>query len=360
MKQKLNICFIFSKRYSFYPPDYSGRGLGGTESMLVLVSTKLAELGHNVTVFNCCYKEGSYKKVKWLSLWKLNKDFKFDVLIAVRWLSIFDNLEFTAKINGVWIHDSTLSGFRKYVQTKKLNLLLTLSKTQTKNIFSDGKGKSNLLFETRNGYDENIYTSELANLQKIENQVIYCSAPDRGLKYLLEYWSYLQEGIPNISLIITGSFALWGNTDEENELIFSDLYKKAKSYTNIKVIQRCSKLELAKLQATSKLMLYPTDFDEMYCISVLECMRVGTPVITSRRAALTERINHGEDGILINGNPMDKKYFLKFIEATEKVLKNEALWKTLSKNAMANTSELNILNLAKEWEDKFLTTLNTK
>lgn len=130
-----------------------------------------------------------------------------------------------------------------------------------------------------------------------------------SLEYLLNYWPAIKKAVPHATLLITGSFALWGNSDEENERFFKKLYDLTQKLDGVNLLKRIEKPEVAILQARSELMLYPTVFDEMFCISALECMSVGTPVISGKRAAMSERIRNGVGGYSLAGSP--KNLFIR-------------------------------------------------
>jgi glycosyltransferase involved in cell wall biosynthesis len=112
------------------------------------------------------------------------------------------------------------------------------------------------------------------------------------------------------------------------------------------------------LQTQSELMLYPTHFNEMFCISALECLSVGTPVISSKRAAMCERISHNKTGIIIDGNPKSILYKNNFIKATVDLLKNSTKKNTFAIKARADNEKMNFNNLAKDWERELQNRLN--
>ena len=85
--------------------------------------------------------------------------------------------------------------------------------------------------------------------------------------------------------------------------------------------------DLAKIQAESEIMLYPTDFNEMFCISALECLATSTPIITSKRAALIERVEDGRNGFLIEGKPGTDNFNTEFVNKAVSFLKSEKLKK---------------------------------
>lgn len=354
MSKKLSIAFIYPKRYSFYPPDYLGRGLGGTESTLVLLAKALAKLGHNVEVYNCCFRDGIYDGVLWKSLWAIDQDKKFDVVISLRLLETFKEYKFNSEIKAVWIHDEDLQGASQLDKSGEVNMWITVSNTQKKFIEKKEIIKSENWFITRNSFDEEIYTNSLRQINKIKNQAIYCSAPDRGLDYLLDMWPEIKERVPDSKLAVTGSFALWGVSDEENNRIFGEIYNKISKLKDVTVFQRLSKQELAKLQAKSEVMLYPTDFNEMFCISALECFAVGTPIISSKKAAMIERVESGKNGFLIDLPYKSSDYRKEFIDKACGFFENQNMKSAFSKSALDSSTNMNFEQLAKEWEVEFL------
>jgi glycosyltransferase involved in cell wall biosynthesis len=352
--KKLKIAFVYSKRFSFYPPDYGGKGLGGTESTLVLLARALARRGHSVTVFNCCFMPGVYDGVIWKQLWELNPQEEFDAVISLRLLEVFQNDVFKAPLRAVWIHDEALEGASELDEKGIVNMWISVSETQKGFIERKEKINQKNWFVTRNAYNEDIYTDELRKTKKVRNQTIYCSAPDRGLKFLLEMWPAIKKEVPDATLLTTGSYALWGTSDEENKRIFGDIYSSKEHLNGVSFLQRISKNDLATIQAESELMLYPTDFNEMFCISALECLAIGTPIISSKKAALIERVEDDRNGFLVDGNPETDNFKTEFVNKAVAVLKDENLKKELSLSASASVQGLDFENLAVSWETEFL------
>ncbi len=358
MSKKLKIAFLSAKRFSFYPLDYLERGLGGTETMLVLLSSALAKLGHEVKVFNCCYKPGSYSNVEWNHIWTFDPKENFDAVISLRLLEVFNDFNITSPIRGVWIHDDHLSGATQMDRAGKVNTWIAVSETQRRFIEKEEQINKDNWFVTRNAIDESIYNEALRKTKKVSGQVIYCSAHDRGLAYLLKMWPQITAKVANIQLVVTGSFALWGNTDSENDIFFKDMYALANKFDNIQLLKRVSKHDLALLQAQSELMLYPTCFDEMYCISAIECMSVGTPIISTCRSAMEERILHGVNGVLLEGSPNTEEFQEEFIVNSVDLLMNNEKRTNFAKASVQETRELSFNNLASEWESYFIKKLN--
>ena len=338
------------KRYSFDPQDYLERGLGGSESTLVLLAQALASNGHKVEVYNCCFKEGNYKGVDWKNLWRFDTTKHFDAVVSLRLLETFKTYNINSSIKAVWLHDESIKGAKKLDEDGTVNMWIFISETQ-KNIIQDKQNlKKENCFLTHNAFDEDIYNSKLREIEKIKNRAIYCSAPDRGLNLLLDMWQEIKQKVPDASLVVTGSYSLWGISDEENERIFEDIYSL--ELEDVYLFKRIPKLELAKLQAESEVMLYPTNFNEMFCISALECLASGTPIITSKRGALKERIQNGINGFLIDEAFESNEYRKKFIECTISFFKstNKRIY---FDNSVKSISKMNFEELAKKWELEF-------
>lgn len=356
--RKLKIAFISPKRYAFYPLDYLGRGLGGAESMLVLLAEALYKRGHKVEVYNCCFKPGLYNGVAWKSIWSFSENKKFDIVVSLRLLETFNDFKINSPLRALWIHDESLLGATEMDMLGKINMWISISETQKQFIEKKEHIKDKNWFVTRNAFDENIYNEKLRTIKKIHGQAIYCSAPDRGLTQLLNCWPEIKKNVPWAKLIITGSFALWGNTDEENDRFFEEIYDKLGKLKDVSLLKRYSKKNLAEAQAQSQIMLYPTIFNEMFCISALECMSVGTPIVSTRKAAMEERIKHNKTGYLVAGNPFTKRYQDNFIASVVELFKNDKVRYIFSSNSIQLTKDLNFANLAIEWEEEILNRLN--
>lgn len=344
----MRISFIYNKRFSIYPLDYLDRGLGGTEQTLLLLTEALVKIGHKVTVYASCYKTGKYKGVTWKNLWELNEKSHADVYIAVRFIDSFTDYKLNKNsLKILWCHDDYLPSITELLKSNQLHYVFAVSNFQRDLLIRLGISKE-LIYVTKNVFDANLYSPLGVKKKK---QFIYCSSPDRGLCYLLEMWPKIKKLYPDFKLKITGSFELWGMNKQENFTMTRKFRDKAYKLGDVELLGKVKKQELVKLQAESYAMLYPTDFYEMFCISALECQSVGTPVITSCLAALTERINT-DLGILVEGNPWDGNYQKEFINAV-KLLKDKRKWSKFSSNSVKISRDYLPELVAKEWESFF-------
>ena len=108
--------------------------------------------------------------------------------------------------------------------------------------------------------------------------------------------------------------------------------------------------ELAGEMSDAFLYLYPNTFGETSCISVMESMSLGVPVITSRKGALPETVHEG-CGILIDGDPYAEEYRRKFIESTVTAATDRVLWKKMHETCLEQ--DYTWKSVVDQWEKLF-------
>jgi glycosyltransferase involved in cell wall biosynthesis len=132
-----------------------------------------------------------------------------------------------------------------------------------------------------------------------------------------------------------------------------NIHKVSNDSESVVFMNNVPKLRLAQLQAESELFLYPTDFNEMFCISALECLSVGTPIIATRKGALKERVQNGKNGFLIKGKCNTEQYEREFITTTIAYLKNKTIKQHFILAAKKNAEHMRFDQLAQEWVEEF-------
>lgn len=349
----MKIVFVYPKRFAIYPPDYLERGLGGTESLFVTLTKELAKMGHKIIVYANAYKEGTYDHVEWRSIWRAHTDKEeYDFRVILRYLEAFD-YPLNVRKTVLWSHDNYYDDIKisELFVSKQLDNIIVVSKYH-KHITQNFLPKYvDRIIEIPNSYDSNLYNS-LRPTKKEKYKCIYCSVPIRGLDYLLDIWDELSKVLPEAKLYVTSDMTLWGSTKQDDRHVMNSLYLSLNSRKNIVRLGNIPKEEVAYHQATSELMLYPTDFDELFCISALECLSVDTPVISTYRAGLIERVTSENDGLLIKGDPRSSVYKEQFLDATlSRLMNNED--GEIQNEKISDVSSFAIENIAKIWNDFF-------
>jgi len=89
----------------------------------------------------------------------------------------------------------------------------------------------------------------------------------------------------------------------------------------------------------------------MFCLTVAESAVAGTPSVTTRAAALQERVDDGRTGFLIPGSIDDDETKRQFVDRAVAVLDNERLRDELGEAARDKAHEWSVKVVARAWED---------
>jgi FkbM family methyltransferase len=300
------------------------KGLGGSESAVILLSRELQKVGFSVTVFNNCLSsdpstsEGVFDGVTYHDLRVLHTPnaFKFDIVISSRsvipfiperyWNSfnypaaVFKQLKDNAKLKIIWMHDTFCSGdhiLEEMVMEGHVDELFTLSDFHTSYVLNcDHGAKRNFevlkrkTFITRNGAIN--YKPEVDVSKKQRNVFVYNASVSKGMVPLLEdVWPRIKQRIPEAKLKIIGGFYRFRDEigPDEQEKKFWQLHDRPQNKDlNIEFTGIIKQSEIAEILSQAGFMLYPGAFPETFGISSLESLLYNTPIITCRFGALEE------------------------------------------------------------------------
>lgn len=300
------------------------RGLGGSESAVILLSKNLAAAGFDVTVFNNCIdkesKEGVFDGVKYIDLQNLTEfdDYSFDVVVSSRTVipffpphlynivqnyqpSKFKKIKRNAKLKVVWMHDTFCNGdhlVEDMVTNGDIDEIFTLSDFHTAYVTScdHGHKKRNFevlkshMFMTRNGIVD--YKDEVDISAKDPFQYVYNASVTKGMLPLVEkMWEKIKKEIPQAKLKVIGGYYRFRENAEPDaqekkwrELVADPKY----AALDVEFTGIIKQSEIAEILAKSSFMLFPGAFPETFGISTLESLNYNTPLITTRFGALEE------------------------------------------------------------------------
>ena len=368
MNKQLDICFVDLSGLSYSAETLHTGTVGGSEAAILNLVETFSELQHNVTVFNDCEQEGKFNNVVWLDKSKIPTiKKKFDVVISSRCLDSCDPhnaffVDGTIKI--LWLHDYFLHPYAEdanqaegleliatYLKRNWVDYVFTLSDWHTHYLLQNMATQSfnghglykNRIIQTRNGFKP---WPQESNTRKDKNKFIYFSNVGRGLHQLLEQWSTIKLSIPDAQLhIIGGSY-----TDDNEKTSWLIRYKEEYANDNsIHFIPGMPQAELFKELASAYLTIYPCKYAETFCISALDSMYNGTPLVTSKFGAL-EQTAIPEANVLVDGMALEPDYFIKYIPALARLYYDEEYWisKVEACNIVRN-GYVSWQSVAKEW-----------
>jgi glycosyltransferase involved in cell wall biosynthesis len=319
-------------------------GIGGSEEAVIYLSRELTKLGYDVTVFNNCGElAGDYKGVHYVNFHEFNPKDKFNILISWRH-NLFATRPILAKKKLVWLHDlPRVDDF----QSDELNfdkvIVLSNYHRTTINQVPDDK-----VYVSRNG----INISDFENLTEVRNpkRCIWTSSYDRGLEHFLGVWGKVIDQVPEAELHI---FYGWNTYDEmvkvgrrspefKNKML--ELMKQKGVFEHGRIGHK----KLAKEFARSGIYSYPTNFEEISCISAMKAQVAGAIPVVLDYAALKETVKFGEKVV---GNVKQKEVYEKYAEKLVEMLKAEEGQEVIRKEMMPKAKELfSWEGVAKSWQ----------
>lgn len=283
------------------------RGLGGSESAVILMSKELSKLGFDVTVYNNCIDSqatpGMHDRVNYIDHTQSNPDDIHDIVISSRSVyPFFANNKYAkicaaAKHKVLWMHDTFCQG-DEFLETMLMqgfiDEVFTLSDFHSNYVTNcDHGAKRNFevlkhkFFMTRNGAVKHIDEVDVG--AKDPNHFVYNASVTKGLLPLLgTIWPAVKAAIPQAHLTVIGGYYRFregAEPDEQEKTLHKLMEQGAPGVTFTGVIPQ---FEIANILANASFMLYPTAFPETFGISSLESLLYKTPIITCRFGALEE------------------------------------------------------------------------
>lgn len=336
--------FYYPKRLSFSPLDYES-GLGGSEGSLVVLTQALVHAGQQVEVFNCCYKPDIYQGVVWRMAWEIDNAPAPDVFVSVRFEEAI-RPDIHAKQRFYWMLDDRTRGALTFLRLfgESGGLVIVASRAMRNTLISYQTIPETSIREI----PLPVYTPGFSALHR-SLSCLYCSVPNRGLDILLSIWPSITAQVPQVDLWVTGGYQLWGFTNEEAEDRTKALLGDWEKVDRVKIFGVLTKKQLTELQASCAFMLYPCRFPEMFCLAAAECTAVGTPIITSARGALKERVIHGKNGYLIEGDIDSIETQQQFMREATRLLHDEAIREHMSGEARQLAHSFTPEVVASQW-----------
>lgn len=141
-------------------------------------------------------------------------------------------------------------------------------------------------------------------------RLVYTSQPRRGLDLLLELLPAIRAQVPEVTVDVYG----YDTLDEG--------LARAAAAQHVAHHGALNKQQLAGELARGGVLAYPNTLRETFCTAVAEAQAAGLPIVTSRCAALEERVRHGYDGYLVDGDPRSRGYAEEFVAATVALLRD--------------------------------------
>jgi glycosyltransferase involved in cell wall biosynthesis/2-polyprenyl-3-methyl-5-hydroxy-6-metoxy-1,4-benzoquinol methylase len=305
------------------------KSLGGSESAAYYLAREIARRGHRVTVFTSSIEEGIWDGVTYCHAGQVSEQavlgdrFEFyaratphDVLIIQRHPAAFHG-QFASKVNIWQLHDLALHRTAGMANANMWNVdaVTCVSKWHKDQVCEVYGFDPEFVQVVPNGVDQELYSLPFVQTGgtgttrvSVEDgriewptkvfgsfKMLYQSRPERGLEHLLHpngIMARLKD--TNAHLLV----CTYDNNPAHMMQYYGLLHRWADALPNVTMLGSLTKPQLAALQKSCDLLVYPTEFEEVSCISAMEAMHAGLPMLTSVVGALPETCEVVDAGVM--------------------------------------------------------------
>lgn len=265
--------------------------LGGSESAAYYQARELAARGHRVMLFTNCKESSVTDGVMYFPIGEISQEkplgYNFelyarntphDVLIIQRHPLAFHG-QFASKINIWQLHDLALIRSAGMVNAQMWNVdaVTCVSEWHKKQVCEIYGFDPEFVRMVPNGVDEELYKSrdmdaeehmagirgQLRDSGKMDQNaflMLYQSRPERGLEHLVRPGGIMDRlRDTNAHLLICG----YENTTAEMAPVYQKWFAWADALPNVTRLGALTKPQLAALQKSCDLLVYPTSFEEV-------------------------------------------------------------------------------------------------
>ena len=291
-------------------PDIQHKlGLGGTEQCVLYLAYHLAAYpGNQVWVVGDVI-EGEFDKVKYRTTQNFKNEVdSVDTIIATSYIHYLKEFEdFNYKNSIFWVHNtdyftywkgSEIKNHRELLNHPKLSHIICLTywhRDKFVEQFPESYDKIQIIGNGiyKKGFVDVWSKPKLNNGRlipgnplhhlKVDNQYIYTSHAERGLKRLLEEWPSILKRTPDATLkVATPEYGL-----EYFNLYFKELVNNLEG---VEFVGTLPQHQLYQLMASSSYWYYPSDYEETFCITALEMLGHKVQPITWEWGGLKETL----------------------------------------------------------------------
>lgn len=185
-----------------------------------------------------------------------------------------------------------------------------------------------------------------------QHKLLYASSYDRGLFHLLKLWPKIKETYPDATLDICYGWNLFLTVFKDNpeRMAWYDRMNKLMDQDGIVHHGRVPKEELNKITSECGIWAYPTDFDEINCITALNSQALGCVPCVINKAALDETVG---SGVKVEGDIWNPEVRDKYLVELLTLMGDEKKWKDEQKKGIEFAKSYDWSLIADKWVEVF-------
>lgn len=339
------------------PELFKTRGFGGSEEAVYNLAQQWVKSGWNVTVYNNCGdEEMTLDGVTYKPYWEWNYKDKQDVTILWRHPRPVDYDINSTKVY-VDLHDVVPSGEFTEPRLKKIDRVFVKTKFHRSLFPNIPDNKIAIIPNGQNLYD----VAE----EKDKYLIVNTSSPDRSMGVVPELFTRIKALVPEAKMEWAYGWENFKNyyQEDDEKMAWMDKVNKEMAEAGIVNRGRVTQEEVARMYARAHVMLYPTEFAEIDCITVKKAQAMGCVPVTTDFGALDESVQWG---VKIH-SPKTKDnwsapYQFSFAVEDEKMKQElvDSVVKTLKEDTRVNTGMMKLWaeqfdwdKISKLWEKNF-------
>lgn len=190
------------------------------------------------------------------------------------------------------------------------------------------------------------------------HKLLYASSYDRGLQVLLRMWPDIKRNYPNAELHIAYGWDLFDKVAVGNpeRISWKERMEDMMKQEGIIHHGRIGKDELKKLRQECGILAYPSDFTEIFCITIVEAQADGCVPVTTDIAALKETNKYG---VVVKGDIYDAEVRQEYLIELLALMGDEKRWKELSEKGKSISTTFAWNTIADKWDTIFREPLAT-
>lgn len=184
-------------------------------------------------------------------------------------------------------------------------------------------------------------------IKKVPNRLIFTSIPERGLVNLRKIWAKLVFAVPDISLVITSDYRLWGaGNGAMNEQHRVSWLQQG----NVQFLGAIPRKRLIEEELKADLFPYSCSYEELFCLSCAESQYAGAYPVTSGKGALATT----NMGTIIPGNANEWEFLDAFSDTIIRLLRDREQLTILQQEVKQRALErFHPDKIMKEWNKIF-------
>lgn len=263
-------------------------GVGGSETAAIIMAKELSkQSGRKVIVFNNVKYPRQFDNVEYRPTSMINEYFnKYEPKAHIAWRH---SIKVTNAPTYIWSHDLLTPDIQK---TANYNQVLALSEFHKRFIMSMTGIPDEKIKVTRNGILPERFTN--LSLSKEKGKIVYTSSADRGLDKAMKVMDRVICEVPEAKLHVYYGF---DNMDMIGKSKEADYYRKMIKDREAYVIYHGNtpQEKLMKELSSAQVWLYPTDFQETFCITALEMIGCKVYPVTRAIGALQNTLQFAKE-----------------------------------------------------------------